>query len=233
MIIGLRIMTWSRASQIRVWSFINSSWLTIKVNVDICIYQTRCVYKLLIFNRSLRLLPDSVRLSTLYIHQFTPVAARLNVFINSWYSSVHSGINSWYSYVHSGCCQSRCVYQLLIFICSLRLLPDPVRLSALDIHPFTLVAAAWYKRVYSIWYKNECTSSSVSDVDFYVITRKWLYYILNLLPVFIGRWEFQKYLHSPIFLQVDYTRYDVPWFVEQMSSICLQSVHKDLYIILL
>jgi hypothetical protein len=157
-------MTWSRAYWVRIWSIIHSLWRMLKVNVDICTYHTRCTYQLWIFTRSLRLLPDSVRLSTLDIDPFTPAAARLGAFINSSYWSVHSG-----------CCQTRCAYHPTIHVFCL----------------FTKAAGAWYKRVYSIRYKNEGTSLSVSDVDLYVITRKWLYSILNVLPLFIRRWEFQ------------------------------------------
>jgi hypothetical protein len=51
---------------------------------------------------------------------------------------------------------------------------------------------------------------SFSDVDRNVVVRKLLNYILNLLSVFIRRWDIQL-------RKVAYTSYDLRWFVEQMD----------------
>jgi hypothetical protein len=50
----------------------------------------------------------------------------------------------------------------------------------------------------------------------YVIIIKLLDYILSILPIFIPRWEIQKYA-GIFFRKVAYTWYDVPWFVEWMD----------------
>jgi hypothetical protein len=49
---------------------------------------------------------------------------------------------------------------------------------------------------YSNNYGNMYGSWEAGDVDHYVIIRKLLDYIFNVLPVFIRRWEVQTYLQK-------------------------------------
>lgn len=64
------------------------------------------------------------------------------------------------------------------------------------------------KRLYSVCCGNDGVSSSVGDVDHYVI-RKLLYYVFNICTsVFIRRWEIQNVLTQD-FRKVPYTRYNV------------------------
>jgi hypothetical protein len=52
-----------------------------------------------------------------------------------------------------------------------------------------------YMFLYSIYYENEGGSWPVSGVDRYVIIRKLLDSIFNIIPVLIRRWDIQTYLH--------------------------------------
>lgn len=56
-------------------------------------------------------------------------------------------------------------------------------------------------------------SSSVSDMDGYVIVRKVLDSVLNIFPLFICWWEIQAYTGC-FFLKVADTWYDTPWLIE-------------------
>jgi hypothetical protein len=51
-----------------------------------------------------------------------------------------------------------------------------------------------YVLVYSIFCGNKGMSSSVSNVDCYVMVRKALDFIFNRLLVLMGQWEIQMYL---------------------------------------
>jgi hypothetical protein len=53
---------------------------------------------------------------------------------------------------------------------------------------------------------NEGTSSSISDVNRYVINKKFQYSIFNILLLFVCRWE----IHTPDISNrnVAYTKYD-------------------------
>jgi hypothetical protein len=56
--------------------------------------------------------------------------------------------------------------------------------------------------IYSIYYRNEDASSSISDVDLYVKIRKSVNSIYNIFPVFIRRWEIPAYLHTTFLSEV-------------------------------
>jgi hypothetical protein len=51
------------------------------------------------------------------------------------------------------------------------------------------------QEIYSISYGNEGASSSVSDMDDYVMITKLLDSTSNPRPIFVRRWEIQIYLH--------------------------------------
>jgi hypothetical protein len=87
--------------------------------------------------------------------------------------------------------------------------PFPLPLShrqleaAEDLPPLSLSCAMaiptdcirYFSTLVLIAYGHECVSSSVNDVDRYVIIWKLLDSISRMLPVFIRRWEMQTYIH--------------------------------------
>jgi hypothetical protein len=73
--------------------------------------------------------------------------------------------------------------------------------------------------IYSISYGKEGTSLSGSDVDRYAIFTKLRHSVFNILPVFIDSGKFKYTCREIFFRKVAYTRYDVPWFVEQTDYI--------------
>jgi hypothetical protein len=66
-------------------------------------------------------------------------------------------------------------------------------------------------QIYYIYSGIEVASLSVSDVDLYIIIRKLLYYLVNILLLLIRR----PATHTGV--DIAYVRYNVHWFVEQMD----------------
>jgi hypothetical protein len=66
------------------------------------------------------------------------------------------------------------------------------------------------KIIYSIYYGNESASSSVNDVDRYVIIRKLLDSILNVLQYTHAGGKFRHVYTAFFFRKFAYSRYDVP-----------------------
>jgi hypothetical protein len=90
------------------------------------------------------------------------------------------------------------------------------RNKILQVLAFLYIAPISLMLLYSIYYENESVSSSVSDVDRYVIIRK-------LLDPFSTYFQYSyaggKFKHTQDFSRkVPHTRYEVPWFVEWMDS---------------
>jgi hypothetical protein len=64
----------------------------------------------------------------------------------------------------------------------------------ITVSPELLGCMKIFRKVYFIYYGNEGASSSVSDVDRYVIVGKLLDAVLSILPEFIRRWGIKTYL---------------------------------------
>jgi hypothetical protein len=70
------------------------------------------------------------------------------------------------------------------------------------------------KRVlsYSICYRNEGMSLSISNVDLYVVIIELLYSAFNILPVCICQWETQTYCHNFEWISTGFwTGYWIHW----------------------
>jgi hypothetical protein len=70
--------------------------------------------------------------------------------------------------------------------------------------------------IYSIYYGNEGTSSSVSEVDRYFIIISSVDYIFNIYEVFTLWWEIHTHAWH-LFRKVACTMYDVHLFVKQID----------------
>jgi hypothetical protein len=71
--------------------------------------------------------------------------------------------------------------------------------------------------IYSICYRNGCSSLSLSDVHNYVIIRNLFDPIFCILLVSICWWESQIHLHRLFPHLVAYTRHGIPLFIEWMD----------------
>jgi hypothetical protein len=83
--------------------------------------------------------------------------------------------------------------------------------------------------IYSIQCENELVSSSVSDMDRYVIIRKLLGSIFGVLPVLIRQWEINKYTICVglFFRNVAYTAYVLLLFVQQMDFVYIYIINTE------